>query len=72
MVLWFGLQCVVVVFPYHTYLLFYTHFFKNLHKSWIGVIVLFLEHTKHIDQHSLVSCGWPRDDGNIYSTHPRN
>ena len=29
----------------------------------------FFEHMRIIDQHSLLSCGWPRDNGNIYSTH---
>ena len=66
MVLWFGLQCVIVVFPGHS-IAFYTHplFLRNLHKSWIAVIVQFLEHMRNIDQTSLVNRGWPRNDGYI-------
>ena len=41
-VLWVGLQCVIVVFPYHT------HFLLFLGVPWVGllyVIVAFLGHT---------------------------
>ena len=65
MVLWFGMQCVIVVFTDHIHFFFILihSFFKNLHKSWIGVIVQFLEIIRNIDQHSLVDRGWQRDDG---------
>ena len=43
-VLWFGLLCVIVVFPDHTHVFIPIHLFKMLHKSGIGVIMPFLVH----------------------------
>ena len=72
--LWFGLQCVIVVFPDHTHFIL-IHSFKIQHKSGIGVIVHFLEHgiwvMWNIDHLSLVSRGWPRDDSFTYSSQHR-
>ena len=63
-VMWFGLSCVIVVFPDHNHFLFILiHSFKIQDMSGIGVIMQFLE-TEYRScglLTSLVSRGWPRD-----------